>query len=176
MSQTSGLLLLSVVDEAYESLYARLAGLTDEEFFWEPVPGCWSVRQDQQGVWKVDYELPEPDPAPLTTIGWRLVHVATCKIMYHEHAFGPRRLTWDNLEYPHTAADAITLFEEGHKRLKYTLMQLSETDMGKMVFTNWGEEWPIYKIFWTMASHDLHHGGEIGCLRDFYRATHPAHR
>ena len=24
--------------------------------------------------------------------------------------------------------------------------------------------------FWVMAAHDLHHGGEIGCLRDLYRA------
>ena len=25
-------------------LRARLAGLTDEEYFWEPVADCWSVR------------------------------------------------------------------------------------------------------------------------------------
>jgi len=24
-----------------------------------------------------------------------------------------------------------------------------------------------------LASHDLHHGGEIGCLRDLYRAQQP---
>ncbi|MFQ5436721.1 MAG: hypothetical protein ACE5FD_17830 [Anaerolineae bacterium] len=36
--------------------------------------------------------------------------------------------------------------------------------------TIWGEMWPTWRIFWTMASHDLHHGAEIGCLRDLYRA------
>ena len=23
----------------------RLDGLTDDEYFWEPAPGCWSVRR-----------------------------------------------------------------------------------------------------------------------------------
>ena len=26
-------------------LRPRLDGLTDEEYFWEPVPGCWSLRK-----------------------------------------------------------------------------------------------------------------------------------
>ena len=35
--------------------------------------------------------------------------------------------------------------------------------------TNWGEEWPTWRVLWTMIDHDLHHGGEIGVLRDLYR-------
>ncbi len=27
-----------------QHVWPRLAGLTDEEYFWEPVPGCWSIR------------------------------------------------------------------------------------------------------------------------------------
>jgi len=161
------------LDEAYQTLHDRLSGLTDEEFFWEPVPGCWTVHQDEQGHWVEDYALPEPVPAPFTTIGWRLVHVATCKIMYHEYAFGPQKLTWDSIEIPHTAAEAMAMLEEGHKRLKDVLLQIEEADLEKMVLTNWGEEWTIQKIYWVMISHDLHHGGEIGCLRDLYTATLP---
>ena len=26
-------------------LRPRLIGLTDDEYFWEPVPGCWSIRR-----------------------------------------------------------------------------------------------------------------------------------
>jgi len=32
-----------------------------------------------------------------------------------------------------------------------------------------GEEWPTWRVLWTMIDHDLHHGGEIGVLRDLYR-------
>jgi DinB superfamily len=36
-------LLLAQMDEVYDRLRGRLEGLTDDEYFWEPVPGCWSV-------------------------------------------------------------------------------------------------------------------------------------
>jgi hypothetical protein len=59
-------------------LWPRLEGLTDEEYFWEPVEGCWSLRRAADGRWRLDHG-PEREPAPVTTIAWRLVHVgATC--------------------------------------------------------------------------------------------------
>ena len=51
-------------------LRPRLAGLTDEEYFWEPVPGMWSVRSG-----RIDFAYPEPIPAPVTTIAWRIGHL-----------------------------------------------------------------------------------------------------
>ena len=37
-------LLLDQHDKAREMAQVRLAGLGDEEYLWEPVPGCWSIR------------------------------------------------------------------------------------------------------------------------------------
>ena len=116
---------------------------------------------------------PDPDPSPFTTIAWRLVHVATCKVMYHEHAFGPGKLTWDDIEIPHTVVDAKGMLEEGHSRLRAALEGQHDADLQEMRRTNWGELWPTWRIFWAMVSHDLHHGAEIGCLRDLYRAGGP---
>ena len=56
-------------------LRPRLAGLTDDEYFWEPVPECWTVRRDADGAWTVDWHWPEPQPPPFTTIAWRIVHI-----------------------------------------------------------------------------------------------------
>ncbi|GAY07820.1 hypothetical protein TOK_5238 [Pseudonocardia sp. N23] len=62
----------------------RLDGLTDSEYLWEPAPGCWNVRprdpsseapQPGAGPWTVDVAFPGPDPAPFTTIAWRLAHI-----------------------------------------------------------------------------------------------------
>lgn len=53
----------------------RLAGLSDEEYLWEPVPGMWSVRPDAAGRVRVDFLAPEPPIPPVTTIAWRLDHV-----------------------------------------------------------------------------------------------------
>jgi hypothetical protein len=94
----------------------------------------------------VDYAEPDPDPPPLTTIGWRLVHLADCKVMYHEWAFGPRRL-------------------------RAALAGLDDEQLDGPRWTNWGERWPAWRVLWTMIDHDAHHGGEIGCPRDLYRVT-----
>ncbi|AVZ76982.1 hypothetical protein SLUN_37195 [Streptomyces lunaelactis] len=38
-------LLLDQFDHAREMAQVRLTGLSDEEYLWEPVPGCWSIRR-----------------------------------------------------------------------------------------------------------------------------------
>jgi hypothetical protein len=52
-----------------------LQTLTDEEYLWEPVPGCWSIRPTGPGGrGEIEQTWPDPDPAPVTTIAWRLSH------------------------------------------------------------------------------------------------------
>jgi DinB family protein len=166
-------LLAEQMSESYQIVATRLDGLTDGEFFWEPGPDCWRIYQAEDGRWTYDYEEPDPVPAPLTTIGWRQVHIAVCKVMYHEYAFGPRLLSWDSIETPHTADDATRMLAGGHELLADDLSKLSEADLETPVLTNWGEEWPIRRIFWTMIHHDAHHGAEIGVLRDLHRTIGP---
>jgi hypothetical protein len=89
--------------------------------------------------------------------------------MYDEYAFGPGQLTWDALDLPHTARDTIDWLQAGHDRLRGRLHSLADDGLGAMRLTNWGDRWPTWRIFWTMAAHDLHHGAEVGCLRDLYR-------
>ncbi|MFF9276906.1 DinB family protein [Streptomyces griseosporeus] len=43
-------LLLDQFDQARETAQVRLTGLGDEEYLWEPVPGCWSVRRRGEAV------------------------------------------------------------------------------------------------------------------------------
>ena len=68
----------------HKNLRPRLDGLTDEEYFWEPVRGCWSIRprdksaapiSEDSGEWAMDFASPDPVPAPVTTIAWRLAHI-----------------------------------------------------------------------------------------------------
>jgi hypothetical protein len=162
-------LLARAMSETFHDMRSRLQGLSDDEFFWEPVPGSWTVFRDAGGRWEHHYEEPDPEPAPFTTIAWRLTHVAMCKVMYHEHAFGSGRLTWDTIETPGSAVAALDMLDTGHALLTEDLSELADTDLDRPVSTNWGESWPAWRIFWTMIHHDAHHGGEIGVLRDLYR-------
>lgn len=68
----------------HKNLRPRLHGLVDEEYFWEPVRGCWSIRprgtsaapvSAGSGKWTMDSASPDPMPAPVTTIAWRLAHI-----------------------------------------------------------------------------------------------------
>jgi hypothetical protein len=162
-------LLLFEMDASYQRLLARLAGTTDEEYLWEPVPGSWTVHVDVTGEWVVDYAVPDPDPPPFTTLAWRLLHLADCKVMYHEYAYGPGRLRFADLRPPPRFAEALERLELGHSLLRADLAGLSEADLDAPVGTNWGESWPAWRVFWTTIHHDAHHGAEIGCLRDLYR-------
>ena len=70
--------LITAFDYVWERLTRPVNGLTDEEYFWEPVAGCWSLRRSDQGRWLLDGGWggrPAPDPVPVTTIAWRLCHL-----------------------------------------------------------------------------------------------------
>jgi len=161
-------LLMATMRESYARLRARIDGLTDEEFFWQPVQNSWTIYEDTPGHWTYHYAIPEPKPAPTTTIGWQIVHIATSKVMYHEYAFGAARLTFPQIEIPSTAQGAIKLLSDGHQLLVDDLRGTQDPLLDEPRKTNWGEMWPAWRIFTTMIDHDAFHGGTIGYLRDLY--------
>src|SRR3712207_947298 len=122
--------LTFIMNESWAYLHRLLSGLSDHEFFWEPAPNCWRIYQAANGRWTYDYQLPHPQPSPLTTIGWRLIHIASCKIMYYEYAFGPGRLTFPELTIPHTATDAVdrksTRLNSSHANISYAVFCLKK--------------------------------------------------
>jgi hypothetical protein len=55
-------LLVGVFDEVWARQRARMDGLTQEEYVWEPVPDCWGVTEHDGG-----WHVPQPertDPVP----------------------------------------------------------------------------------------------------------------
>jgi len=53
--------------EAYRMIRDRVEGLSEDEFWWEPVPDCWSVRQTEEFVaqfQKQPFVLSKEDSAP----------------------------------------------------------------------------------------------------------------
>jgi hypothetical protein len=67
----------------------EIVPLTDGEYLWEPVPGCWSIRRRAAGPgpaaaflvgageWGRDSApFPHPWPPPFTTLAWRLGHLS----------------------------------------------------------------------------------------------------
>jgi hypothetical protein len=122
-------LLLAQMDKVHARLRQRLEGLTDDEYFWEPVLGCWTIHRDESDAWVADYADPDPEPAPFTAIGWRLVHLADCK------------LTFPDLVPPARVTSALARLEEGHPTPSRRLEALSDRALDELRLTNWGAQW-----------------------------------
>ncbi|PRY29468.1 DinB family protein [Pseudosporangium ferrugineum] len=165
------------------SLRPRLEGLTDEEFFWEPVEGCWSLRPGPDGDYRLDGAEPEPSPPPVTTIAWRILHIAVG--VFHTRAstfFGDGRVPADATMFdprhwpaslPGTAAGAVELLESSYRWWRDGVAGLDEEGLLRPLGPRgvfFAEE-PMAMLVLHLNRETFHHGGEIGTLRDLYRAT-----
>jgi hypothetical protein len=175
--------LLAQFDFTWDRLVTRLDGLTDAEYLWEPVPGCWSIRPRGQqrtkqasgrGEWVYESERPAPDPPPFTTIAWRVCHLAGTMAMRADYTIGTRSMTYDTYEIPGTASAGITALVAAGTAWREALTSASDTDLdqvGRSAFP-WGLDptLPFLDITWWVNQEALHHGAEIALLRDLYRA------
>jgi hypothetical protein len=169
-------------------LRPRLEGLTDEEYFWEPVPGCWNLRPGEDGRFVLDGQRPEPVPTPFTTIAWRLVHVgATCLANRANAFFGdagvPDDATMADPRYvpkdlPGSAAEGIVFLEWAYHKWHDGIATLNEAGLETPLGPKggWYGKDPMAALIVHINREVMHHGGEICLLRDLYRATGPSSR
>lgn len=174
-------LLLGQLDFYLEAhLFPRLEGLTDEEYFWEPVPGCWSVVEGPEG-WALEQTFPDPVPPPVTTIAWRLAHIAASNIGTRARAYfggieAPAGATFNDDVFtppvPPTADAAIALLHEMWELWRDGLTGLGDERLLAPIgpFGGWFADEPLAGLVLHVSRETMHHGGEIGVLRDLYRA------
>lgn len=163
-------------DYVWDRLLTRIQGLADDEYFWEPVAGSWSLRQVKNGRWLLDGDGgggPAPDPVPVTTIVWRLGHIGGTLGGFARMRFGDgQRLRNEDLDVP-AHADGIQPFLTDHYRFWMDgLLALPEASW----FQPLGEKFDPYSEANTLdlALHVLdelvHHAAEVGVLRDLWAA------
>jgi hypothetical protein len=151
-------------------LRPRLDGLTDEEYFWQPLPDCWTVHPDGA----IDFTYPEPQPAPFTTIAWRLAHVivGVFAMRNHSHFGGPEAtyLTWP---YATDAATAVRQLDEQYRKWIDSVRALSDDDLQRPCGPAEGPyaEYPFIALVLHINREAIHHGAEIACIRDLYAHT-----
>ena len=158
----------------------RLEGLTDEEYFWEPVPGCWNVRPRGTGTapihagsgeFTIDFEYPEPVPAPVTTIAWRLGHLLVGVLGVRNAAhFGGPQVSYEDFDYPGTAAGALELLDEYYGTWIRSVSGLDEAALAAPVGEaegSWAAE-PLATLVLHINREMIHHLAETALLRDLY--------
>jgi hypothetical protein len=152
-------------------LRPRLEGLTDDEYFWEPVSGCWSVRPIGGGKFMADFQFPPPDPPPVTTIAWRLSHIAGGILAgrnakhFNGPAFDIRTFDW-----PGTARAALDMIDDGYARWKTGVMALDDAGLARDVGHLEPFPAPMAALVLHINREIIHHGAEVALLRDLYRA------
>lgn len=101
--------LLETFDEVCSRILARLDGLTDAEYLWEPVTPCMTVRAGADGVFRADPRpTGDPRPAPFTTIAWRTWHIGADCLRGYGRFFGDRQQGDDERHrWPGTAAEGV---------------------------------------------------------------------
>ncbi|MGK5682870.1 DinB family protein [Actinoplanes sp. URMC 104] len=164
---------------------ARLDGLTDHEYFWEPAPGAWNVRprgtshapiQAGAGDFTIDFAIPEPSPAPITTIAWRLGHVVVGVLAVRNAAhFGAPEASYEQWSYAGSAAEALRQLE--HELDVWTAGVRALGEEGLRVPVGAGEshpDAPMAGLVLHIQRELIHHLSEVCLLRDLY--AREAHR
>lgn len=78
----------------------------------------------------MDSESPAPQPAPVTTIAWRLAHMIVSCMGYRVHwYFGGPEVGSESFEYAGTANEALRQFDEMYARWDAGVRQLSDVDL-----------------------------------------------
>lgn len=168
-------------DAVWERTRRRLDGLTDEEYRWEPAPGCWSIRTRRDGTWFHEW-APIVHPDPFTTLAWRLWHLID---MYGEDR-APRwldvppqgeavGLDAPDPSPPVTAAEALAQLDRAHARWDAHLALADDERLGAPIGAVGGEHGGGTRAGYVLHMLDefIHHGAEISMLRDLYRWQQP---
>lgn len=151
-------------------LRPRLGGLTDDEYFWEPVPDCWTVRADGARMIP-DFTYPPPDPEPVTTIAWRLAHVIVGVLAMRNHShFGGPPADYQSWAYATDADTALKQLDDAYRDWISGVRTLSDADLAKPCGPAEGPY--ADETMTTLVLHInrevIHHGAEIALLRDLY--------
>ena len=169
-------------------LRPRYDGLTDAEYFWEPVANTWNIRPRGHGRaaiaagggdFIIDYAYPEPTPAPVTTIAWRLAHliVSVFGTRVADHFGGP---PVDDLafNYAGTAAQALRQLDDVYAAWLAGVKSLGEAGLARPCGPAEGPlaEYPMATLVLHINREALHHGAEIALLRDLYANRLPISR
>ena len=148
----------------------RLDGLTDGEYFWEPVPGCWSVRA-RSGTMAIDFAVPQPDPPPFTTIAWRLGHVIVGVLAARNAAhFGRAPVDYDSFPYATTAAEALAQLDAEYATWQAGVESLGEAGLRRPCGPAEGPyaDLPMAALVLHINRELIHHLAEVCLLRDLH--------
>ncbi|GAA3102318.1 hypothetical protein JOF29_003380 [Kribbella aluminosa] len=166
-----------------DRLRPRLDGLTDDEYFWQPVPDCWTLSRRGEssapmsfggGEFTMDYAEPPHEQELVTTIAWRLAHLIGGLASTNSKRFSSEAMGIETFHYAGTAREALQQLDD-----EYETWINGVRSLGTAGLTEPQGEPPAFahapmakKILYTNVEL-IHHGAEICLLRDLYLRNSP---
>ena len=166
--------LCTAFDGVWARFTGRLEGLDDAEYLWEPVDGCWSIRQGDDGRWRMDGVGgggPAPDPPPVTTIAWRIGHLSGIALGgFANRLFGDGSLTVEDISFPGRAAEVPDFCDRNYRAWRDGLGEIDEERWWQPPGSKWHPYAEANTVDLALHVFDeiVHHGAEVGLLRDLY--------
>lgn len=179
-----------VVDQVeshwHHRLRPRLSGLTDDEYFWQPVADCWTISRRGQssapisfgtGEFTMDYAEPPHEREPVTTIAWRLAHLIVVFAGTNGKRFGGPAASWSTYSYAGTAGEALRQLDHEYKIWVDGVRGLGTAGLARPQGDPpaFAHE-PLAKKMLYVNVEVIHHGAEICLLRDLYLWSGPGKR
>lgn len=163
-------LLSSSWQQSKRRLDQRCLGLNDDELLRESVAHCWNLVSDEShaGGWSYPYDFDPPMPHPVTTIGWRLVHLVGVNLIYVEHAFGTASRNFPDLAVHGTAAEVLADWRASTDPISSWLGSADDEDLMTDRPSHSGGTRTAGEVMRILVDEQTHHGAEIALLRDLY--------
>ena len=134
----------------WHSLMSNLKDIEPEDWLWTPPRGARPIAE-------------------------MVSHLAACKNMYRDHAFGDATLAWSDpladqkrmkRATPDEVEALLAFLHDAHARLRASVDALADdAELVRLRRTNWGAQAETRWLIKATIEHDLYHAGEINRLR-----------
>lgn len=161
-----------MLDNAWEPVNDLRSRLTEEAYLWEPVANCWTVRSTDNG-WFADWDDSDPQPAPVTTIAWRMWHIAVDCLDSYSSRFGVARGTgFEGPKWLGTASEALDMMYQAWTVFHGIATSWDDAALMTPLGPTWGPygAQPQLDITIHATREVVHHLAEISLLIDLHSA------
>ncbi|MFF4093542.1 DinB family protein [Streptomyces sp. NPDC001834] len=145
----------------------HLERIEPDDFLWEPVAHCWTVRRDGEGTWVPDWAESEPDPVPVPTVAWLSWHIGWWWGVALDHVRGGTPRERSGVVWPGPGEPAVAWLRGLREEWLTALDRLTGADLAATAPFPWQNDprhTVAHMVAWVNAEL-MKNAAEIGQLR-----------
>ena len=168
--------VLTLNDYVIDRLTRRLEGMPDEELHWSPAAESWDIRRSASGRWVIDGDGGGPPwsgsgPPPLTTIAWRVGHLALSFIGFGGQLFRDFDPAVSDVDFPGSAGEVVPWLETTYRTTwRDPLALRGEAAWWEPIGSRFGPyaNDSVTDLALHVIDEVVHHGAEAALIRDLF--------